>query len=256
MYAQFRGSTSAARDVGNTFPTTRDQFDGLSPFDLINSFGDMSDIAPPPSGGRRGGGGGGGGGGPTAEELALKEQQKAAFAQALASITDGAAGFDATEAKLREALGGAQTRNAGIFNDLNANAAGVRQRVGQSFDTADQAIAALASQFAQRGQAVDQGASSLAEAFGGRAQATGGGVADLANAARVLNTQKRGFADQAQAQMGNVYGALQGDLNVGVGQGFDALIAKLTAERQARAQQAERERAQLMLQAANAGVQL
>ena len=255
MYAQFRGSTSAARDVGNTFPTTRDQFDGLSPFDLINSFGDMSDIAPPSSGGRRGGGGGGGGG-PTAEELALKEQQKAAFAQALASITDGAAGFDATEAKLREALGGAQTRNAGIFNDLNANAAGVRQRVGQSFDTADQAIAALASQFAQRGQAVDQGASSLAEAFGGRAQATGGGVADLANAARVLNTQKRGFADQAQAQMGNVYGALQGDLNVGVGQGFDALIAKLTAERQARAQQAERERANIMLQAAQAGVQL
>lgn len=258
IYGEYQQGRIADHQASQAFPNYQDPFGGLSQFDVLANLSGFTDTDPGGGGGGRGGGGGGGGrsAADIAQEEALRAQQKAAYQQALAAISDGSARFSDYEAQLRNANQAAVGRNAGIFNDLMGQSALAGQRINQAYGSSDQALQALAQQYMQRGQSVDAGAARMAEAFGGRADPSGGSVADLANAARVLNTQRQGFANQAQAQAGNVYGALQSDLNLGVGQNFDALLARLQASRLEAAQQAEKERAALMLQAANQGVQV
>ncbi len=248
--ARAAGVLKAAGALADPVPV--DDFGGADVYDTL--------YAPQGNGGgggrNRSGGGGGGGGGGGATAAAKK-----AYADMLAALDKAAksdlASYDTRGKSLTDLQSQGVKRLDGIMSDLASSAGGARSGAVDAYAAADQRMGALAAELAANEAARSQGAANTLGAFG----VSGGGVRqygaqDTLGAQRGFLGGSRAATEAMYADRQAVHGGLQSDIAARDKAQYEQLQAQLAAQRQAAEKEAARQRAELALQAAQAGVKL
>lgn len=246
QHFQNQAIAEANRQLGST-PT--DPFNGATLMDLLNMGNDDS-------GGNRNGGGGGGG------SAAASAATRAAYQNMLDVLKQQATAnlgtFDTREGSLKNINAEALARLSGITGGLNTASNEAAAAIRTAMGGADQNLARIASEIAAAQAARQQGAAKTLGAFGvapsGLDQTPG--AADLLGAGRMSLAQQGGAWDAAMAANKQAYGGLTADAQLLYNNQNTALMQQLAAARQQAALQAKADQAQLLLQAAQAGVKL
>jgi len=242
-----------AKGIAAQVPSYQDPFNGANLLDIL-LHGQHA------TGGGGGGRGGGGGGGSNAAAIAARNaaiedalaQENAALDAQLGSQNQA---FDARNTQLQGIQNQAASRLSGITGELNQAAGQARGATAQSFSQGDQALQALLAQYTQMAHSRDATQNATLGAFGaGQVAPSEAPVQDMISAGRVANTMRGNAADQMYAGRSQVYAGLVADAQMQNGQMYDSLLARLSQERNAAAQQAAQQSAQYAIQAAQARI--
>lgn len=216
------------------------------------------------AGGGSGGRGGGGGGAATkpgdpdplgwnaiAQQQALEKGYAEMLAAQDAKNKALSAGFDSRTAGLNTANQAGADQMARLQAQLAQQASATQGQVAQSYQGGQAALQGILGQYQQMIQGRQAPAAQTLQAFGaapGAAASDPSGVQNML-VAQQANLARVGQADDALfANRGNVYNGLNQDVTTQRQQGFDMLMAKLLAEKQATEAAGASERAQLAMQ--------
>jgi hypothetical protein len=179
----------------------------------------------------------------------------------------------ALDAKNKALMGGFDTRTAGlntanqtgidqmarIQGELAARAGEARGQVAGSYQGGQDQLSQILNQYQQMVAGRQAPAAQTLQAFGADPGAAVSDPSAIQNmmVAQQANLARVGQADDALfANRGNVYNGLNQDVSTQRQQGFDMLMARLLAEKQATEQSGAAERAQLAMQQQQAMLQL
>ena len=216
------------------------------------------------AGGGSGGRGGGGGSAATkpgdpdplgwnaiAQQQALEKGYAEMLAAQDAKNKALSAGFDSRTAGLNTANQAGADQMARLQAQLAQQAASTQGQVAQSYQGGQAALQGILGQYQQMIQGRQAPAAQTLQAFGA---APGAAVSDPSGVQNMLVAQQANLARVGQADdalfanRGNVYNGLNQDVTTQRQQGFDMLMAKLLAEKQATEAAGASERAQLAMQ--------
>ena len=265
------GRTAASQGAAILGQAPVDPYGGASPLEAYMALLGGGVNGAGGSGGYGGGRGGSGGGGSGAagnpdpmgwSAIAQEQNMQNGYAAMLAALdaknTAVSGGFDARSAALGAANTAGQQNLAGLLAGLQTQAQGAAQNVAGTYGAGDAQLQDLMSQYTQMSNARAQPAQATLTAFGADPSAVAPqyGVQDMLTAQRA-NMARVGQADQALlGTRQNVYNGLNQDVTTQRQQGFDALTAKLLADRQVAEQDGASQRAQLAMQQQQALLQL
>lgn len=257
------GRTAASQGAAILGQAPVDPYGGASPLEAFMALNGASG-----NGYGAGGSGGGGKGDPKnpdplgwnsiAQQQATSDGYAAMLAALDAKNTAVSGGFDTRSAALGAANTAGQQNLAGLLAGLQTQAQGAAQNVAGTYGAGDAQLQDLMSQYTQMSNARAQPAQATLTAFGADPSAVAPqyGVQDMLTAQRA-NMARVGQADQALlGTRQNVYNGLNQDVTTQRQQGFDALTAKLLADRQVAEQDGASQRAQLAMQQQQALLQL
>lgn len=224
--------------------------------------------------GSGGGSGGRGGGGAAATKpgdpdplgwnaIAQQQALEKGYAAMLAAQDEKnkalSAGFDSRSAGLAGANQAGADQMTRLQSQLAQQAASTQGQVAQSYQGGQAALQGILGQYQQMIQGRQAPAAQTLQAFGA---APGAAVSDPSGVQNMLVAQQANLARVGQADdalfanRGNVYNGLNQDVTTQRQQGFDMLMAKLLAEKQATEAAGASERAQLAMQQQQAMLQL
>lgn len=211
-----------------------------------------------------GSGGGGSGGGSTRpgdpdplgwNAIAQQQAMEKGYAEMLAAQDAKnaalAGGFDSRSAALTGANQASIDRFAQLQGQLQAQRGAAQQAAAGSYQAGQGQLQDILSQYSQMVAGRQAPAAQTLQAFGaapGAAVSDPSGVQNMLTA-QMANMARVGQADNAlYAGRDNVYAGLNQDVSTQRQQGFDALMARLLAEKQATQAAGASERAQLAMQ--------
>ena len=230
-----------------------DTANGMTPAELANLIWKMNN---------RDDGGGGGGGGGAAEVDVVSPETIAAYQQMLNAIinqgTSENAALDAQGTALTGMREQGDARLRAIMAELAASRASAQTAAQSGFANTDGQLQQMSQQYAQGASQRDAGMNRSLGAFGVEALngGSGGELESLFGAMRGTNTMLGNVSDQGYNNRANVHAGLGADTQLRDQQQFAMFQAQLAAQRQAAANADAQRRAQLAIQAAQAGVTL
>jgi hypothetical protein len=205
---------------------------------------------------------GGGGGGYAAAAAAQKAAQKKAFEGMIAALLGQGkaidAGYDTRKGTLTKLSAASQKKLDKILKGMKAEYKGTGKNVAGVYKSGDALQAQLAAQFAQAADARAAGQANTLSAFG----VSPLGVDHQYNAQDLVNAQRaalraNGTADAAVwAGMPGVAGSLMGDVKTNNSQQQQALLAAIAAAKQKSDADQAKAKADIVAQAAAAGITL
>lgn len=232
-------------------PTYDDPYNGLTPAEIFLL--GLNDNSNKP--------GGGSGRGSSAAPAVSQETINAynQMLQALQAQSGAEMGaYDQRASSLDTLRGEGDARLRAIMAQLDASRTSAQGASNQAFSQADQRIAQMADQYAQGAAGRDAGMNRSLNAFGVESLGgqSGGSLQDMMGAVRATNSALQGVSDQSYVNRANVHAGLNADASHQYNQAFTQLQAQLQAQRQQAAIADAQRRAQLAIQAAQAGVAL
>lgn len=224
----------------------------------------------PGSNGPGGGGGSGGGSGKPGDPdplgwnaIAQQQALEKGYAEMLAAQDAKnkalAGSYDSRTAALTGANQSSIDRFAGLQQQLQAQRAAAQQAAAGTFEAGQRDLEGLRSQYEAMIRGRQAPAAQTLQAFGAD---PGASVSDPSGVQNMLIAQQANLARVGQADNAlyagrdNVYAGLNQDVSTQRQQGFDALMAKLLAEKQATEAAGASERAQLAMQQQQAILQM
>jgi len=233
----------------------------LSPWDMLQATltaAGRQPVSGPSGGGSRGGGG----------SLGPSADTSAAYRAYLASVQGQDIGgrfdelrgrlgsqfsddpvnarYDRFSGSIQDASAAGSERVAGIGAESAARAAQGRTATSEAFSDGDSRLRALQQQFSAGSQGNAAGLNNILNSFdAGSVQAQQAPINNLFAAARAAQLGAATSFDAAGADREALSGALVGDVQTGISQGEQALMARIAAQRDAGLQQNDASRAQL-----------
>jgi hypothetical protein len=246
-----------------------DQYNGMTPQEMFDATLAAMSGATQYTGGGGGGGGGGGSRNPANPDplgwnaIAMSEATKQGYADMLAALDAKNAalsgGYDSRTAALQNANQSSIDRFGAIQQQLQQERNAASQAAAGTFQSGQADLRNIMNQYQQMVAGRQAPAGATLQAFGadpGAAVSDPSGVQNML-VAQQANLARVGQADAAlYAGRDNVYAGLNQDVSTQRQQGFDSLMAKLLAEKQATEAAAAAERAQLTMQQQQAMLQL
>ena len=231
-----------------------DTANGMTPAELANLIWKMNN--------RNSDRGSGSGSGAAAEGDVVSPETIAAYQQMLNAIinqgTSETAALDARGTALTGMRDQGDARLRAIMAELAASRGSAQTAAQSGFANTDGQLQQMSQQYVQGAAQRDAGMNRSLGAFGveGLSGGSGGDLEGLFGAMRGTNTMLGNVSDQGYNNRANVHAGLNADTQLRDQQQFAMFQAQLAAQRQAAANADAQRRAQLAIQAAQAGVAL